>query len=239
MSYSIRLLCVGSLGLLLSSTAWAQYQTPPPGYGQPGYGQPGYGQPSYGRPNYGQPSYGQPAPPPPKPYSPPHDLMSLRFDPFSWVLRGRPALETEFYLLDWLTVEAAPMLGVNPVLFTDFQQRGFGIGASVGFWPSGNAFQGLVVRPVVQVNSMHYTTDSDVNNDVRHTEVRVGGFLGQHLRWNFFTIEAGIGLLVDTNATNPDLVLESRTKRYEVHAFSQILSPKVDIISRIALGVVF
>ncbi|HQB42860.1 MAG TPA: hypothetical protein PLV85_04610, partial [Polyangiaceae bacterium] len=243
MDFSMRLLAAGlGCSLLFAGTvAFAQYQPPPPGYGQPqpgygqpqpgygqppppgygqpqpGYGQPGYGQPQpgYGQPGYGQPQpgYGQPGgynqgPPPPPRKPPPEDMLSVRFDPLSWILRGRPSLEIEYLLLDWLTVEAVPMLGTQPMIFDSFEQSGAGIGAGLGIWLDGKAFSGYVLRPLMQINAMHYKTDytgtlmENESNDIEHTEVRVGGMIGGHNRWDFFTIAWGIGLTVDTNVDN-------------------------------------
>jgi hypothetical protein len=173
-------------------------------------------------------------------------MMSLRFDPLSWILRGRPALEIEYLLLDWLTVEAAPMLGTQPMIFDEFEQSGLGLGASVGFWLDGKAFSGYVLRPLMQINAMRYQTDwegelnENDSTDVKHTEVRVGGMIGGHNRWNFFTIAWGIGLTVDTNADDSERRLRiDGENNPKVHAFGQMFSPKVDIISRLSLGVIF
>ena len=138
------------------------------------------------------------------------------------------------------------MLGVQPMIFDAFDQSGFGLSLSAGFWLDGEAFSGFVVRPMVQFNSMHYTTDytgglgQDESKDITHTEVRLGGLLGSHARWNYFTIAGGFGLLIDANATETNKTLRVDTgTAYKVHGFGQRLSPKVDIISRISLGVVF
>lgn len=255
MNTAVRFFATGlaSVLFLLGSSAHAQNQPPPPGYGQQGYGQPqgwgqqqqGYGQSRGRNQGYNQQGGNQGynnSPPAPAKKKDPGDMMSIRLDPFSWVLRGRPALEVEYLLLDWLTVEAAPMLGVKPMIVNDFNQSGFGLGASAGFWLNGRAFSGYVIRPVLQINSMHYTTDHEDKDlsDIKHTEVRVGGLFGSHLRWDFFTVAFGVGLLVDTNATDPKkkLVTEDNDA-YGVHDFGQVLSPKVDIISRISFGVIF
>jgi len=162
------------------------------------------------------------------------------------VLRGRPALEAEYRLLDWLTVEGTPMLGTQPMIFDEFEQSGLGFGASLGLWLDGEAFSGYVLRPLMQINAMKYKTDYDgslqdnEHTEIDHTEVRVGGMLGGHNRWDFFTIAWGIGLTVDTNAGDPDKTLRySEDTAWQIHDFGQVFSPKVDIISRLSLGVVF
>ena len=268
MKTAIRLLAtgVGSALLLLGASASAQYQPPPPGYGQPqpGYGQPqpGYGQPQPGygqpQPGYGQPGgynqgnnqgynqgYGGPPPPPPR-EEPPEDMLSVRFDPLSWILRGRPSIEVEYKLLDWLTVEAVPMLATQPMIFDEFEQSGFGFGAGLGIWLDGDAFSGYVLRPLVQINAMHYQSDyegplmENEHTDIEHTEVRVGGMIGGHNRWDFFTIAWGIGLTVDTNADDPEKKLRiDEDNAAKIHQFGQVFSPKVDLISRLSLGVIF
>jgi hypothetical protein len=173
-------------------------------------------------------------------------MMSLRFDPLSWILRGRPALEVEYVLLDWLTVEGAPMLGTQPMIFNEFDQSGYGFGASLGLWLDGKAFSGYVLRPLMQINAMHYKTDytgpleENEFNDIEHTEVRVGGMIGGHNRWDFFTIAWGIGLTVDTNVDNSETALRySEATAWKIHDFGQVFSPKVDLISRLSLGVIF
>ncbi|MCL2824240.1 MAG: hypothetical protein FWD57_09635, partial [Polyangiaceae bacterium] len=72
--------------------------------------------------------------------------------------------------------------------------------------------------------------------DVSHSEMRVGGMIGSHHCWSAFTIAFGFGLLVDLNATDSERLLGG----YTVHKpLQQVLSPKVDLMSRISLGVVF
>ena len=228
------------------------YQQPPPGYGQPGYQQPppGYGQPGYQQPppGYGQPGpnqgYGGPPPPPPR-KPPPDDILSVRFDPLSWVLDGRPALEVEYNLLDFLTVEAAPMMATNPMITDLYQQSGGGIGLSLGLWPRGDAFEGLVLRPLLQINKMSYSTsyegtpESDELTTYDHTEVRVGGMIGSHSRWDFFTIAWGFGLVVDTQHEKVGKYLRATdTEKITIDEFGG-LEPKVAIMTRLSLGFIF
>jgi len=248
----------GSILLLFATLASAQYQPPPPGYGQQqqGYGQQGgynqgYGQQGGYNQGYGQQGgynqgYGGGPQPPPAARKPPRDMLSIRLDPFSWILRGRPALEVEYLppFVDWLTIEAAPMLGVQPMITNDFNQSGGDLGLGLGFWLNGKAFNGYVLRPIVQINAMHYTSDCTDNcgageTDIKHTETRIGGLIGSHYRWEFVTLAFAFGLVVDTNAKDLDKVLSGKRSNWEVHAFGQALSPKVDIVSRISLGVVF
>ena len=224
------------------------YGQPQPGYGQPGYGQPGYGQPGYGQPGYGQPGYGQPQPgygyggypqepsppppPAPEPSEPLEDFLSVRFDPFMWVFRGRPSIEVEYHLIGPLTVEVAPMLAIDPIAY-DYQQSGGGASASLGIWLDGEPWSGWVIRPMVQVNAINYTSDytglldPDESTDFSHTEVRVGGMLGGHMRWGAFTIATGIGILVDTRDDDTAL---------RVNANESFDPPKVDLAGRLSLG---
>lgn len=162
------------------------------------------------------------------------------------MLRGRPALEVEYPILDWFSVEAAPMLGVQPMIYDAFHQSGYGISVTAGFWLDDKAFSGFVIRPLFQLNRMHYTTDFegdpgvDSSTNLYHTEVRLGGMVGRHARWKWFTIAGGLGLTIDVNATNSNqrLRIDEMTSP-KVHAFGQRFSPKVDLISRFSLGVVF
>jgi hypothetical protein len=257
---------------LLAASASAQYPPPaqqtPPGYGQPPppgtsqpYGQPGYGQP---QPGYGQPQpgYGQPAPsngynqpppgyyagppPPPQREKPPEDILSVQFEPLWWIIDGRPSLLVDYKLIDMLTVEAAPMLANTPMITNEYNQSGGGVGLSLGIWLEGKAFEGYVLRPMLQLNAMNYSSDyqgpleQKDKVDYEHTEVRLGGMLGSQSRWNFFTIGWGFGLLVDSKAKDKGETLRiSEQDSIPLHSGLGGLSPKVEIFGRLSLGFVF
>jgi len=261
--------------LLFAAPAAAQYQPPPPGYGQPGYQQPppGYGQPGYQQPppGYGQPGYQQPPPgygqpgygygqpgpnngynqgyggppPPPPRQEPPEDILSVRFDPLWWIIDGRPSLELEYRLMDYFSVEATPMMATQPMITDKYDQSGGGVGFSLGIWPRGDVFEGLVVRPLLQINKMKYTSnydgpvESDEVLEYEHTEFRVGGLIGSHSRWDFFTIAWGFGLVVDTRHENVNQYLRTgETEKVTIDDFGG-LAPKVAIIGRLSLGFIF
>lgn len=265
----------GALLLALTSPASAQYPNqgygqpqpgygqPQPGYAQPNYGQPpqpgyGYGQPppGYAQPNqgygYGQPGgYGGPAPPPPPPPEPSYDQFSIRFDPLMWILDGRPSLELEYAPLEWLSIEAAPMLATQALINDSYKQTGGGISGSLGFWLDGTAYSGTVIRPIVQLNAMTYKSNyqapagydeaTDGLLEYKHTETRIGGMIASHHRWGHFTIVTGFGLLVDTNASKDDRVLRvDETNVQDVYGpFMSGLSTKVDWALRLSMGAVF
>jgi hypothetical protein len=217
----------------------------PPGYGppQPGYGQPppGYGQPP---PGYGQPPQQQPPPPPPPPPRR-EDQFSIRFDPLMWIIDGRPGGEIEYAFWDYLSVEVSPMVATNPIWTNKYKQWGGGVGFNLGIWPGGKPFRGLVLRPLLQVNWMSYSTeyrppagfgykaDEVQGSEMKHTEVNVGGMIGSHYKWDFFTLVLGFGLAVDTSAS-PD----APYFRVGDSALVQ-MTPKLHFLGRLSLGVVF
>jgi hypothetical protein len=147
-------------------------------------------------------------------------------------------------LLDFLTVEAAPMLATQPMI-KEYDQSGGGVSLSLGLWPRGEAFEGFVLRPLLQINSMNYSSSYDgdlAEGEVlahEHTEVRVGGMIGSHNRWDFFTIAWGFGLVVDTNHEVVEGTMRlSKEHVEEIDGFGG-LAPKVAIMTRLSLGFIF
>jgi hypothetical protein len=199
------------------------YQQPPPGYQQPpppGYQQPppGYQQPP--PPGYGQPpppGYG--APPPPRQQDDSGFEMpglSFRMDPFNWLLAGRLGIELETEVWEFLSFELVPVFVVNDKpptinlhgLDTTLSQHSNGLGSmsgasfGLGFWLDGKPFEGSVLRVILTNYGYEYRTDDDAGNQidsVKHTERRLYGYFGSHMRWGFFTIAGGIGLGVELN----------------------------------------
>ena len=216
---------VSSAGALLLSTslAAAQYGSPPPpGYGQPpppGYQQqppPGYGQP-YGQQGYGQQGYGAP-PPPRKPDDGGFEIpdVSVRVDPFNWLLQGRLGFELEVEVWEFISFEMVPVFVVNDSppamnlfrsLPSELTQHSNGIGSlagtsiGAGFWLEGKPFEGHVLRVILTNYGYEYRTEDDAGriDTVDHTERQLYGFFGSHAKWGPFTIAGGIGLGVELN----------------------------------------
>ncbi len=204
-------------------------QQPPPGYQQqppPGYQQqppPGYQQqppPGYQQQPPGYYGYGGPPPPPPPPQKPKSSGftmpdISIRVDPFNWLLQGRLGFELESSVWKFISVEVVPVFVVNstPPMFNNvspkasLEQASNGIGAlsgaslDAGFWLEGKPFKGNVLRLIITNYGYTYkTTDGAGTIDqVSHTERQLYGFFGSHMKWGFFTIAGGVGLGVELN----------------------------------------
>ena len=222
----------------------------PGGYGpgtRQGYPQQGYPQQGYApAPGYGRPGGPPPPPPPRKPKEPDYDHFSVRFDPFAWVFDARPTLELEYAFLKNLSVELTPMQAVDPIITNDYKQSGGGLGLSMGLWLNGKACSGYVLRPVLQINDMHYESDYDGplgENELTsydHTEVNVGGMLGSFNTFGPVCLATGIGLLVDTKAERKDRRLRvSENDSWALDNGFGGLAPKVSLLFRLSLGIVF
>lgn len=187
------------------------YQQPPPGYQQGGYGY-GYG---YGQGGYG---YNQPPPPPPrKPESSGFEMpdISVRVDPFNWLIAGRLGFEIESSVWKFISVELVPVFVVNstPPAFNfagrddNLSQESNGLGAlsgasiDAGFWLNGKPFKGYVLRLILTNYGYTYKSKDNAGpiDEVSHTERQLYGFFGSHAKWGFFTIAGGIGLGVELN----------------------------------------
>ncbi len=231
-----------ALAVLLAPRSAQAQQPPPPGYQQPpppGYQQqppPGYYQqqppPGYQQPppppGYYQqrppPGYGYNEPPPPPPpksedngFTMPD--ISIRVDPFNWLIAGRLGFELESSVWKFISAELVPVFVVNgtPPTFNYFNgrkgglsQESNGLGAlagtsiDAGFWLGGKPMKGTVLRVIFTNYGYTYKTKDGAGtvDKVSHTERRLYGFIGSHSKWGFFTIAGGIGLGVELNRQN-------------------------------------
>lgn len=141
--------------------------------------------------------------------------LSVRIDPFNWLLQGRLGFEIEAGLLDFMSFELVPVFVVNeqpPMinfrgLDSELTQHSNGVGSmsgasfGLGFWLEGKPFEGNVLRVILTNYGYEYRTNDDAGeiDKAKHTERHLYGFFGSHHRWGFFTISAGIGLGVELN----------------------------------------
>ena len=141
--------------------------------------------------------------------------ISIRLDPFNWLLDGRLGIELEVAPLEWLSVELVPVFVANSEpptidfssLDEDISQHSNGLGSlagtslGVGFWLDGEAFRGYVLRAIF--TNYGYTFKARDNQGifdrVGRTERRLMGFFGSYMRWSFFTIGGGLGLGYELN----------------------------------------
>ncbi len=143
-----------------------------------------------------------------------HEL-SIRLDPFNWLLAGRLGVELEVGVWKWLSLELVPVfvtagrpLAVN---FADFDstltQHSHGIGPisgaslGAGFWLSGVPFSGYVLRLILTNYAYTYEASdgAGVFDRTHFTERRVVAFFGSHSRFGPFTLGGGFGLGYELN----------------------------------------
>ncbi len=178
---------------------------------------------SYPRDPSPPPSYPGESYPPPPPRHPKEGSqipdISIRVDPFNFLLEGRLGLELETGLYKFLTLELVPVFVTThspPTLnYSSYEdsiitQSSNGIGAlsgaaiDAGFWFGRKPFQGNVFR--VGLSNYSYTFDTKDNgvaiDRVSHTDREFFVMFGQHSRWGAFTIAGGIGLGYELNKQN-------------------------------------
>jgi hypothetical protein len=211
-------------------------------------------------------------PPPPPPQNPNDGFkvpeLSVRVDPFNWLLEGRLGLELESQVYEFLSLEIVPVFVTNsspPTLNYDsyssvLRQSSNGVGAisgaaiDAGFWLAGKPFHGNVLRLGFTNYAYGYdTSDSGVAVDsVKHTEREFFALLGQHSRLGAFTIAGGIGLGYELNRENrcfdlldavttdcpKNQLLIKLDQRGSVANLDGFLYP-FDLLARFSLGVVF
>ncbi len=136
--------------------------------------------------------------------------MSVRIDPFNWLLNGRLGLELEVAALDFLTIEAIPQFVVNQQppglkLYSapdTVYQKSNGLGAlagaslGLGFWLDGKPLRGTVIRAVLTNYALAYNSHDDTGEIDRttYTERQVQALIGSHARWGAFTFAGALGL---------------------------------------------
>jgi hypothetical protein len=137
--------------------------------------------------------------------------ISLRVDPFNWILEGRLGMELEVAVGHGLSVELVPILVTSaspPTLNLEGRddnllQSSNGLGplsgtsVGVGWWLDGTPFRGYVLRGIL--TNYGYTfrsTDSAGNtiDRVNRVERELVAFFGGYSRWGAFTLGGGIGL---------------------------------------------
>ncbi|HEX6764901.1 MAG TPA: hypothetical protein VF103_05470 [Polyangiaceae bacterium] len=144
--------------------------------------------------------------------------LSVRVDPFMWLLDGKLGFELEAGLAKFLSVELVPVFVTNeqPPTFGYFSgsrddglSRGSGgwgplAGTSVdlGFWIEGKALRGSVLRVIFTNYSYEYTSrlGGKEIDQFTHVERQLLGYFGSHSRFGAFTIAGGLGLGVELNS---------------------------------------
>ena len=189
---------------------------PPPPPGTQGYPQDPNAQPGYGYP------------PPPPPQNPDDGFkvpdISVRIDPFNWLLEGRLGLELETQVYKFVSFEIVPVFVTShspPTLnygsfSSTLTQSSNGIGAisgaafDVAFWFDGKPFRGYALR--TGFTNYAYTYNSSDNghsiDSVSHTDREFFVMLADASRWGAFTIGGGIGLGYELNRQNRCFVSE-------------------------------
>ena len=194
--------------------------------------------------------------------------ISVRIDPFNFLLEGRLGLEIETELYDFLTLEIVPVFVTThspPTLNyasyekSSLRQESNGIGAlsgaaiDAGLWFGGKPFKGYVLRAGFTNYAYKYTTTEPGNDSVSHTDRQFFAMIGSHSRWGAFTIAGGIGLAYELNQQNRcfDLVgnaTSSCDKDQQLIKLNQSGTSAVDLhsflypfdlLARFSLGVVF
>ncbi|HET9958087.1 MAG TPA: hypothetical protein VFQ61_26510 [Polyangiaceae bacterium] len=178
-------------------------------------------------PGYNRPAYDEPPPPPEEPVPPPPQkpksdfsvpAFSVRVDPLNWLLDGRLGLELEAQVVKFITVEFVPVFVTSATppslrigdLDGKIEQHSNGLGAlsgtslGAGFWLSGTALRGTVLRAIFTNYGYRYTASDAAGqfDEVKHTERRFYGFIGSHSRFGAFTMAGGFGIGVELNKEN-------------------------------------
>lgn len=164
---------------------------------------------------------GYPPPPPQRPdegFQRPE--ISVRIDPFNFLLEGRLGLEIESQLYKSLTLELVPVfvtteqpptLNYSSYEKSSLRQKSNGLGAisgaaiDAGVWFGGKPFQGYVFR--AGFTNYAYTYESSFgsptqHDSVSHTDRQFFAMIGSQNRWGPFTIAGGIGLAYELNKQN-------------------------------------
>jgi hypothetical protein len=134
-------------------------------------------------------------------------VMSVRVDPFNWLLAGRLGFELEAQVWKFISVELVPVFIVNdqpPYLNLNLigvpntlRQKSAGLGAlagtsiGVGFWLGGTPMEGYVLRAELTDYAINY--DSAIDH-VRYVEREFQVLFGQHSKWGPFTLAGTFGI---------------------------------------------
>ncbi len=168
--------------------------------------------------------------------------FSIRVDPLNWLLFGQLYLELEADTFDWLTIETVPMFVVSeqPVVFNQVdeleQSSGMGpiAGASIGlgFWLSGDSFNGTVLRTGLTFYDIDYRTRAlvdydgnanfdpvdrgDVMDRLTQKQRRLSVIIGSQRQWGYFTFAGGFGVEYELRKDNRCILQDSPTSPFEV-----------------------
>jgi hypothetical protein len=194
--------------------------------------------------------------------------MSLRVDPFNFLLEGRLGLELEVELYEFLSLEVVPVfvttqspptLNYNTYEKSSLRQASNGWGAlsgaaiDVGFWFGGKPFNGTVLHTGFTNYAYTYTTTAPANDAVSHTNRQFFAMIGSHSRWGAFTLAYGVGLGYELNKQNrcfdrfgvatsncdkDELLIKLNETGSSVADLHGYLYP-FDLLARFSLGVVF
>lgn len=227
--------------------------------------------PAYPEPQPYAPSAYPGGDPPPPPQRPDEGLqrpeISVRIDPFNFLLEGRLGLELETEVYKFLTVEVVPVfvttekpptLNYSSYEKSTLHQKSNGLGAisgaaiDAGLWFGGKPFDGYVLR--AGFTNYAYTYESSFgtptqHDSVSHTDRQFFAMIGSHNRWGAFTIAGGIGLAYELNKQNrcldtlgevacDDDKLQIRLTNTDTYDLHPFLYP-FDLLARFSLGVVF
>lgn len=237
---------------------------------------PAYPQPQPAAQTYPPPAPGSAGavyePPPPPAKDPPpgskRPEISLRIDPFNFLLEGRLGLELEVELHKYLSLElvpvfvttqSPPMLNYNTYEKSSLHQESNGWGPlsgaalDLGIWFAGKPFSGYVLRAGLTNYAYTYKTTAPANDSVSHTDRQLHVLFGSHSRWGVFTIAYGFGLGYELNRENrcfddfghatsscpkDQLLIKLNQSGSSVADLHSYLYP-FDFLARFSLGVVF
>jgi hypothetical protein len=142
--------------------------------------------------------------------------ISIRLDPFNWLIYGRLGLELEVEVWEFITVETVPVFVANkhPPSFNmraredtlSQESNGWGplAGASIGagFWLTGKPFESYFLKAILTNYSYTYKTvdsNDDPLDEVNHVERRFMALFGSQSNFGPFSIVGGIGLSYELN----------------------------------------
>ncbi|MGC4090507.1 MAG: hypothetical protein QM756_22080 [Polyangiaceae bacterium] len=141
-------------------------------------------------------------------------MLSFRADPLNWLLNGRLGIEMEAQIYKFITFEVVPEfvawetpLALRNSFETTISQHSEGIGPisgaafSAGFWLSGKAMRGTVLRAIITNHSYRYAASDQMGvfDEVSHVDRHLYFFVGSQSRSGLFTMGGGFGLGLELN----------------------------------------
>jgi len=194
--------------------------------------------------------------------------ISLRIDPFNFVLEGRLGVELETELYKLLSLELVPVFVIMqspPTLnYSTYEKSSLsqesngwgplsGAAIDVGIWFGGKPFKGSVLRAGFSNYAYTYKTTAPGNDSVSHTSRQLFAMVGSHSSMGVFTIAYGLGLGYELNQQNrcfdefgnptsdcdkDQLLIKLNRDGSSAADLSSYLYP-FDFLARLSLGVVF